>query len=362
MNKQYIYVLIDPESNKIRYVGKTKNPKDRLKRHINSYNLLESWTKKNKWILNLKNKGLEPIMNIIDEGDDYNINELESSWISYYENLGLRLTNMTKGGDGFDWTNRKHKIESVEKMKMNHPLRKEIIQFDLENNIIEIYNSSYEAEEKSGIIRSNIIRCCTGKYIQSKGYYFRFIDKYFCCKKSKKEPDLLVINKAIEEFNLNKVKYLTNMQIIRQKISKKNSKSVIQYDLNGNILNEFKSMSEAKNKTGCHIGLISKCCNFKGYYTVKDTTFRYTNDEFDYIPYNNNIQVNSKIICQYNLDGKLVEIYDSIKQACRENQINSDSNIISCCRRKINKKTGNFIIVKGHTYRYFSETNGENLN
>lgn len=30
--------------------------------------LIESWTNKNKWLLNLKNIGLCPIMEVIDEG------------------------------------------------------------------------------------------------------------------------------------------------------------------------------------------------------------------------------------------------------------------------------------------------------
>lgn len=361
MKKQYIYTLTDPISKEIRYVGKSNNPEERLKRHLSVYNLSESWTSKNKWLLYLKNNNLLPIMNIIDEGYDSNINDLEIKWISHYENLGYKLTNMTKGGDGFDWTGRKHKIESIEKMKMNHPLRKEIIQFDLDNNIIGIYNSSYEAEEKSGILRSSIIRSCKGKYIQVKGYYFRFIDSYFPCKRSKKEPNLVEIKREVEKFNSNKVEYLTNNQITRQKISKRNSKSIIHYDLSGNLLNLFQSMSEARDKTGCHIGLISKCCNLKSYYTVKGTTFRYENDKFDYVPYNKNVQINSKKICKYNLNGKLENIYDSIKEARRANGVSSDSNITSCCERKINKKTGSFIVVKGYTYRYFSETNGQDL-
>ena len=45
----------------------------------------------------------------------------------------------------------------------------------------------------------------------------------------------------------------------------------------------------------------------------------------------------------------------------RDNDITSDSNIISCCRRKVNKKTGKFIRVKGFTYRYFDDTNGNNI-
>jgi len=364
--KQYIYTLKDPISKEIRYVGKTKDSKDRFRRHMSDYSLIESWTDKNKWLLNLKNSNLEPIMEIIDEGDSNNINSLEVKWISHFRGLGLDLLNMTDGGDGFDWTGRKHRVETIEKMKLCHPKRREIIQFDLNNNIINIFNSIHESSEKTGFERSSISRCCLGKSIQTKGYYFRFIDDYFPCGKAIGDIDGSLLKSKIDEFNSNKKTYLTKRQELNLKIKEtriKNGiiKSIIQYDLDGNILASFNSMSEARDITGCHIGLISICCNKKKYYTVNDTTFRYSNDTFDYIPYNKSIQINSKRICKYSLDGTLVHIYDSIKQAMRDNDITSDSNIISCCRRKVNKKTGKFIRVKGFTYRYFDDTNGNNI-
>ncbi|HOE57082.1 MAG TPA: hypothetical protein PLI20_05780, partial [Bacillota bacterium] len=82
-------------------------------------------------------------------------------------------------------------------------------------------------------------------------------------------------------------------------------------DLSGNILNEYSSLTEATTSSGYHIYLISKCCKEKKYYTVggdkfwsnikngEPRTFRYRGDPFDYVPYNKNIQVNSKKICKY---------------------------------------------------------------
>lgn len=364
--KQYIYTLIDPISKEIRYVGKTKDSKDRFKRHMSDYSLIESWTEKNKWLLNLKNNNLNPIIEIIDEGDNNNINKLEIKWISYFRSLGIKLTNMTDGGDGCDNTGRKHKVETIEKMKLCHPKRREIIQFDLDNKIVDIFNSAHDSSEKTGFPRSSISRCCLGKYIQVKGYYFRFIDDYFPCNKANGVVDILLLKSKIDEFNSNKKKYFTKRQELNLKIKEtriKNGiiKSIIQYDLDGNVLGNYESMSDARDITGCHIGLISKCCNKKSYYTVNNSTFRYSNDLFDYIPYNKSIQINSKKICKYGLDGELVYIYDSIKQAMRDNIISSDANIISCCRKKINMKTGKFIKVKGFTYRYYDDTKGMSL-
>lgn len=363
--KQYIYTLKDPISKEIRYVGKTKDIKDRLKRHMSDSYLIESWTNKNKWLLNLKNKGLNPILEVIDEGNQSNINELEIKWISYYKDLGLDLTNMTNGGDGCDNKGIKRTKSAIEKMKLCHPLRRELIQFDLNNNIINIFNSTHESSEKTGFPRSSISRCCSGKYIQANGYYFRYMDNYFPCSKAIGEVDHILMNNKIIEFNSNKKVFLTkrqelNIKIKNTKIKNGKIKSIIKYDLNGNKLDEYSSLTEASLKTGYYPNSISYCCINKKYYTCHGYTFRYTNDPFDYIPYNKSIQNTSKKICKYSLDGKLVHIYDSIKQAKRDNNITSDSNIISCCRKKINMKTGKFIKVKGFTYRYFDDTNGIN--
>jgi hypothetical protein len=364
--KQYIYTLKDPISKEIRYVGKTKDSKDRFRRHMSDYSLIESWTDKNKWLLNLRNSNLEPIMEIVDEGDSNNINSLEVKWISHFRGLGLDLLNMTDGGDGFDWTGRKHKVETIEKLKLCHPKRREVIQFDLNNNIINIFNSAHDTSENTGFPRSSISRCCLGKYIQVKGYYFRFIDDYFPCSKAIGDINESLLKSKIDEFNSNKKTYLTkrqelNLRIKETRIKNGYTKSIIKYDLLGNKLEEYSSLSEACSKTGYYPNSIRYCCINKKHYTTHGYTFRYSNDPFDYIPYNKSIQVNSKRVCKYDLDGKLIHIYDSIKQAMRDNNISTESNIFSCCKRKVNLKTGKFIRVKGFTYRYFDDTNGNNI-
>jgi len=362
MRKQYIYTLTDPISNIVRYVGKSNNPKDRLRRHLSESNLVESWTNKNKWLLHLKNNNRLPILDIIDEGHDDNIDSLEIKWISYYRNLGLDLSNMTDGGDGYDWTGKKHSEETKKKLKLSHPLRREVVQFGLDNKIINFFDSLHDTSDKTGLSRSSISRCCnnTKRYVTVCGYYFRFIDNYFPCIKSNIKPDLNYIINEIEEFKKSRKIYLTRSEVIKNKIKEasiKRKKKIIHYSLDGELLGEYSSMTEASNLTKCNLGLISKCCNKKSYYTVNNSTFRYDTDMFDYIPYNKSIQINSRRICKYDLDGNLVKIYDSVKQATRENLIISDGNLIYCCTNKV-KKCGKFVVVKGFTYRYFDDTKG----
>jgi hypothetical protein len=354
---QYIYVLKDPISNEIRYVGKSNNPEKRLKRHLSRYGLIESWTPKNKWILYLKNNNLEPIMEVIDSttGD---INELEIKWIKHYRDLGLNLTNSTDGGDGFDWTGVKHRPETLEKMRLCHPNRKEVIQFDLDNKIINFFRSFKEAERVTSLDRSQISGCCRNKkhYITVGGFYFRTIDNYFPCIKSDKNPDMDYINSEIDNFNLMKTSYLTKKDELNNKLkesSKSKRKPVTHYDLSGNVLGDYDSISEASVKTGCHISLISNCCKSK-YYTVSNTTFRYKNDVFDYEPYVPKNHNNSpRKICKYDISGNLLKIFDSIKQAISDSKSNYD-NIIKCCKKKY-RKNGEPIQVKGFIYRYLED-------
>jgi group I intron endonuclease len=94
-SKNYIYGLIDPRTNQIRYVGKTNNIKQRLFDHIRHSKL--KITYKDKWICNLLSQNLKPIIVTLEECGE-NWAEREIYHISLYENL----TNLTKGGEGLN--------------------------------------------------------------------------------------------------------------------------------------------------------------------------------------------------------------------------------------------------------------------
>lgn len=112
MKKVLIYCLKNPITNEIRYVGKTSRKLcQRLGNHI--YNA--KYTKHNKhlsnWILSLLNQGLKPIIEILDECNEYNWQDMERYWIKYFPNL----INYTDGGDGC--LGFKHSQETINKLK-----------------------------------------------------------------------------------------------------------------------------------------------------------------------------------------------------------------------------------------------------
>lgn len=97
-NKSYIYGLIDPRTNKIRYIGQTiQSLKNRLNGHIGDAKYNRYNRRKENWIKSLFKLKLEPLIEIIEECSKEKLNERESYWISYYNDNDL--TNLTPGGD-----------------------------------------------------------------------------------------------------------------------------------------------------------------------------------------------------------------------------------------------------------------------
>ena len=90
----YIYGLVDPRDDRVKYVGKTVNLKERLSEHIRRCH--EKRTPKNAWIVHLLGLGLSPTTQVIETCDEENWKEREKFWISSYPDL----KNWTAGGDG----------------------------------------------------------------------------------------------------------------------------------------------------------------------------------------------------------------------------------------------------------------------
>lgn len=115
MKTTFIYTLSDSNDN-IRYIGKTNDPKYRLKKH-----LLESKYKrtyKEKWIDSVIKTGENIKLEIIDEVDNDNWCFWETYWISQFRTWGFDLVNGTSGGEGSDgFRGRSHSNETKQKLR-----------------------------------------------------------------------------------------------------------------------------------------------------------------------------------------------------------------------------------------------------
>lgn len=96
----YVYGLVDPRTGLIRYVGKTKDPKDRIGSHLTEARHVGCpRTYKNYWVRRLLAEGLRPGMLLLCRCDSDGCAE-EVAIIAEFRARGFRLTNGTCGGDG----------------------------------------------------------------------------------------------------------------------------------------------------------------------------------------------------------------------------------------------------------------------
>lgn len=105
--------------------------------------------------------------------------------------------------------------------------RKPILQYDLQGNFIKEWEGASCIE---GFERANIGACCKGRLRSSQGYIWRF-------KENEDFPKKIEVPNKWKSFK----------------------KEVIQYDLAGNIIAEYPSITEASRVTGITTGNICQC-------------------------------------------------------------------------------------------------------
>lgn len=93
----FIYVLKEPLTGEIRYVGKANNPKRRFCRHIRETSLQE--THIGRWIRRLVISGRKPGLEILDEVPVSQWEFWEREYIRVFRSLGMKLTNISDGGN-----------------------------------------------------------------------------------------------------------------------------------------------------------------------------------------------------------------------------------------------------------------------
>lgn len=122
----YIYGLVDPRTDRLRYIGKANKPTGRLRRHIReaAADLANGHTRhKCNWLLLLEKEGLKPRLVILEEVAQSQWKTRERYWIAYHQAAGEPLLNTLPGGEGCapeeTWklaTNKGHSDETKRKM------------------------------------------------------------------------------------------------------------------------------------------------------------------------------------------------------------------------------------------------------
>lgn len=92
---QYIiYGLVDPREGKIRYVGKTKDMKQRRKSHYSASSIFHrrNWYL-TQWLLGMRVDGVTFEMRVLEITDSVNAGRIEQDWITKCLTDGCELFN-----------------------------------------------------------------------------------------------------------------------------------------------------------------------------------------------------------------------------------------------------------------------------
>lgn len=261
MCKVCIYLLIDPETRQVRYVGKSN---DISKRYLGTWKISSKEGKyKVNWVKSLLSKGLKPEIEIVDEVNESEWQFWEKHYISLYKSWGFKLTNSTEGGEGIG-KGYKMPPRSLEHMN-NIKLSK------INNNT---WRKPHSQETKNKIGKSSLGRIPSeetkAKRKATIASWGKSKIEDYNKKRTKKAISIFKeINKkrkgkSIEEiYGIERANIIRKTQIENQK-NKRFKKPVGKYTLDNVLLKVYSSVVEAgkdcpKNASGA----ISNCCKGK---------------------------------------------------------------------------------------------------
>lgn len=98
MATTFIYALCEPDTRKVRYIGKANNPSKRLGLHLSVSVKLD--THLGHWLSKLRESGTKPILSVLREVPEEVWQEEEIGYIRQARELGMSLVNGNDGGIG----------------------------------------------------------------------------------------------------------------------------------------------------------------------------------------------------------------------------------------------------------------------
>ncbi len=224
--KYYIYTLSCPITNEVRYVGKSTNPSKRFSNHLCD----KSKSHKASWIKSLISNNKLPVLNIVEEFDnELDCYNAEIAYISKYDNL----TNHHIGGLGATTET------TIGSLNGNSKITEDIVLL-IKDDLLYTDLSILEISEKYAISKAIVQNITSGS---SWAHITNFTGK----------------EKFIRKNSVNNRKNA----LINAGVYDKLSVSVEQYDLEMNLLNTYKSITEASKQTGVNRTSISQCINNK---------------------------------------------------------------------------------------------------
>lgn len=237
----FIYGLVDPKTNELRYVGKSVNPLVRLRKHISERNVHDTY--KDRWLRKLYDLNIKPELIIIDEVKHNQWQFWERFYINYFKSIGCSLTNTTIGGDEPPSTKgRKHTDETRKKMSESK-----------KGKPIPWLNKKRTKEHQN-----NLTKALKGRKSEKKGKTY---DELYGNRSQELKNKLSKAHCGIQAGNKHPMYNKKHTEETKNKIAKKFNKVVIQFDLSGSFIKEWESIKSAQDNL--KIKNISNACKGK---------------------------------------------------------------------------------------------------
>jgi hypothetical protein len=260
---RYIYKLIDPTTNQIRYIGQTDNIKRRYNDHISSSlnkNSSSYNTHKSSWVRKLVNNNSLPIMNIVDSCNSFEeSNKLERIYVENLTNDGCRLTNSHVTDVTESSVETRNKISSSKKGKT----LEEIVGLEKSIELKEYYSERIKLnnpnKSNDPLVREKISNTLR-EYFEDKENHWAY-----GLKMTDEHNEKLRMAKLNNPKNVGNRKPRTEEQKEKLRNSIKGTKikrsEILQYDLDMNLVKEWKSLREIERiDTTMSRSQIAKCC------------------------------------------------------------------------------------------------------
>lgn len=178
--KVKIYILIDPDTLKIRYIGRTTvSLPMRLSQHIHRALRTSESTHKANWIRKLNKENKRPLIRTLTTITGWGESHvLERFLINKYRDRLLNHNDRGEGGKNVQVSQaRRNQISETLKYKyknkiIKHPMQFDVHVYNMKGEYIITYPSVVETAIALGLNRSQIDKVLSGLHIQSKGYRF----------------------------------------------------------------------------------------------------------------------------------------------------------------------------------------------
>lgn len=320
----YIYKIKNKIDNKI-YIGQTiQDLEDRWRDHLNKHSncrYLKSAFKK----YGVDNFEFQLVCITFDNCLD----DMEIKYIEHYNCLVPNGYNLRLGGNSG-----KHNEETKRKIAGTLLKNKKVVQFDIQGNRLNTFNSTVEAAKYVGKSSSVIGHCCNGDIKTAAGYIWKY--------------ENIDSNEA-------KIEPLTGrfkgcQKRIKKEVIPQIRRKIVQFDMDGNRLKSFNTCKEAAEYVGTARSCITLCC-LRQHKTAKGYFWKYERVDSSDANYEgqNEIykQINEKrnrVIVQFDMAGNRLNTFKSCREAGR--YVGTCNGSISRCCNGINSSS------KGYIWKY----------